>query len=542
MTRGAASRTLVRLPNWVGDALLALPALEGLCATHGGRLVWTGRAGSLALSRHLDPAGQRIALCGLTRVASWMEEAARMRSVGCGRALILAPSFSSAAQAWAAGIPERIGWSEQGRRLWLTEPVARAPRGSLHLCEEFRALARRAGAGEGPRLPRLPLDEQAAGEARALLADWDEREGAGAGRETEAPRSRLVALAPGARYGAAKQWPLESFAALGRRLATELGARILITGGPEERLAAERLQGELPPGACRSAAGRAGLAVSAELLRRCDVAVSNDSGAMHLAAACGTPVVALFGPTDPRWTGPLGERHQIVRAECSCAPCFGRTCRLGRTPAPCMAAIAPGEVFERVRGLLDPSAEPAPPALFLDRDGTLIEHEPYLHDPARVRLVSGAGEALRRARAGGYRIVVVSNQSGVARGYFGLREVEAVHAAMRAALASEGATIDRIYTCPHHPEHGGTCQCRKPAPGMLLQAARELPVDLARSVIVGDTPEDLEAGAAAGCRGILVRTGHGAEGRAGASPALPAGASRARDLPEAIEILFARNP
>ncbi|MCK4415473.1 MAG: HAD-IIIA family hydrolase, partial [Candidatus Eisenbacteria sp.] len=265
-----------------------------------------------------------------------------------------------------------------------------------------------------------------------------------------------------------------------------------------------------------SAAGAGALLWSAEVLRAADVAVSNDSGAMHLAAAVGTPVVGLFGSTDPLWSGPLGARHQVVRAPLACAPCFRRRCGRG-DPAPCMAQITPEEVTGRVELLLGEAGWPGwstaarRPALFLDRDGTLVELVPYLRDPGQVRLVAGAADALRRAAQAGYRIVVISNQAGIARGLFGREEVEGVHAAITEQLARGGGVVDRFYFCPHHPEFDGVCQCRKPAPGMLQLAARELALDLGASTMIGDTRADLAAGEAAGCRSILVETGYGAE-------------------------------
>lgn len=159
---------------------------------------------------------------------------------------------------------------------------------------------------------------------------------------------------------------------------------------------------------------------------------------------------------------------------------------------------------------------PPHPAVFLDRDGTLIEDVDYLVDASQVRLIPSAPTALRRLNQAGLPVVVVTNQSAVARGLATERDVAAVHDHLRALLAARGAHLDGIYYCPHHPEIGEApyrrpCDCRKPLPGLLQQAARELNLDLAASVMIGDSLRDLEAGAAAGCgRLILVRTGHGA--------------------------------
>lgn len=147
--------------------------------------------------------------------------------------------------------------------------------------------------------------------------------------------------------------------------------------------------------------------------------------------------------------------------------------------------------------------------VFLDRDGTLLRLVSYLHDPDRVRLYSGVGPALRALREAGARLVVVTNQSGVARGYFSEADVLAVHRRMNRLLRKEGVRLDAIEVCPHHPDFGRGCTCRKPAPGMLRRAARRLGIDLKRSWTIGDSPGDLRAGRAAGTRVGLVLTGYG---------------------------------
>ncbi len=153
-------------------------------------------------------------------------------------------------------------------------------------------------------------------------------------------------------------------------------------------------------------------------------------------------------------------------------------------------------------------------AVFLDRDGTINEEVAYLADPARFRLLPGAAEALARLAAAGFLLAVVTNQAGVARGLFGLDTLEAIHRRMREELAAAGVALAAVRYCPHHPEHGVgafriDCACRKPKPGMILDLAAELGVDLAGSFMIGDKAADVEAGLRAGCRAILVRTGYG---------------------------------
>ncbi|HSK02606.1 MAG TPA: D-glycero-beta-D-manno-heptose 1,7-bisphosphate 7-phosphatase [Kofleriaceae bacterium] len=153
--------------------------------------------------------------------------------------------------------------------------------------------------------------------------------------------------------------------------------------------------------------------------------------------------------------------------------------------------------------------------VFLDRDGVINEEVDYLHDPARVVLVGGAAEAIAALGRAGLAVVVVTNQAGIARGMYTERELAAVTARIAELIAGAGGRLDATYFCPHHPEAGLgdykiACRCRKPAPGMLERAAAELGLDLAGSAIVGDKATDLEAGRAAGCAAVLVRSGYGA--------------------------------
>jgi histidinol-phosphate phosphatase family protein len=154
--------------------------------------------------------------------------------------------------------------------------------------------------------------------------------------------------------------------------------------------------------------------------------------------------------------------------------------------------------------------------VFLDKDGTLVEDVPYNVDPARIRLTVGAVTGLFALHAAGYRLVVVSNQSGVARGLFAESALRVVRARLRELLEDVGVRLAGFYYCPHHP-HGSVaayaqaCDCRKPAPGLLRRAAVELDLDVAASWMVGDILDDVQAGRAAGCRTLLLDNGHETE-------------------------------
>lgn len=157
-------------------------------------------------------------------------------------------------------------------------------------------------------------------------------------------------------------------------------------------------------------------------------------------------------------------------------------------------------------------------AVFLDRDGTINEERDYLFRCEEFRFIPGVPQAIKKLNDAGLLVVVVTNQSGVARGYYSESDVERLHHFIQQQLATIGAHIDAFYYCPHHPTKGQgvykrACCCRKGEPGMLLQAAQEHDIDLARSYIVGDKLADVEAGLAAGCTPLLVLTGYGAKQR-----------------------------
>lgn len=155
-------------------------------------------------------------------------------------------------------------------------------------------------------------------------------------------------------------------------------------------------------------------------------------------------------------------------------------------------------------------------AVFLDKDGTLIEDVPYNVDPERIQLTQGAVEGLKLLDAAGYQLIVITNQSGVARGYFPESALVAVEERSRQLLAEVGVSLAGFYYCPHHPdgvvsELAITCSCRKPEPGMLLYAADKHGIDIQESWFIGDILNDVEAGRRAGCRTILIDNGNETE-------------------------------
>lgn len=175
------------------------------------------------------------------------------------------------------------------------------------------------------------------------------------------------------------------------------------------------------------------------------------------------------------------------------------------------------------------------PAAFLDRDGTIIVETGYPSDPQQVTLLPGAASAIVDLAVAGYVIIIVTNQSGIARGMYGDVEFRAVQARVEQLLADDGAVVDGVYYCPHHPDHTGPCECRKPGLGMYRQAAAEHGLDLASSVYIGDRLNDVLPALATGGRAVLVSTGYGAAQAADA----PAGVTVVDDLAAAARLIAA---
>lgn len=172
--------------------------------------------------------------------------------------------------------------------------------------------------------------------------------------------------------------------------------------------------------------------------------------------------------------------------------------------------------------------------VLIDRDGTINVEKHYLSDPDQLELYPGIGPALKRLQDAGFGLAVLTNQSGVARGYFDLDRLAQIHDRLRALLAAEGVTVDGIYICPHGPDDD--CTCRKPLPGMVEQAVAEHGFDPAQACMIGDKEVDVELGRAVGATTFLVRTGHGAKAVAVGSKADHV----VDDLPAAVAVILAR--
>ena len=342
-----APRIVCVAPSWIGDAVLALPALEWLAA--GARVEILARASTARVFADAVPADQ-LHTTSSTRRGRRVADAWRLRRLRPDAAALFAPSFSAAMLGCMSGAPRRVGTATDARRALLTHALPPAGRG-VHLALAYQALARATldalqlappdpGNGDGPvglhALPRLRVRSDERSRATALL----ESRGISAGQHP-------LVVAPGAQFGAAKRYPPEKFARAAERLARVCAAPVLLVGTSCDAPHTAAVRAALP--AAIDLAGSTDLGTLLAILERAAGVISNDSGVMHLAAAVGVPVVGVFGSTNPGWTGPLGPRSGWVSNPVPCAPCYARSCPIHFE---CMLGLEPEVLVETLLALM----------------------------------------------------------------------------------------------------------------------------------------------------------------------------------------------
>lgn len=337
-----AERLLVLAPNWLGDAVMALPAVAALRARDSGAHLGVAARGSVAALFSMVPGVDEVVTLKAGPRRAWRgagRDAAQLRGQWDG-AVLLPNSFLSAWTTWRAAIPMRAGYATDGRRLLLSRAVP-LPAASLHQADYYLALARALGGVDVPRLARVQVPSAAMESARALLV--------GEHIEATAP---YVVLAPGAAYGRAKQWLPERFGALARDVCAVRRSAVVIVGASADHETATEVQAHAGAGVrVANLCGRTDLPTLAAVLAGAQSVVANDSGAMHLAAAVGARVVGVFGATDERRTAPLRGRADqtppaILTADTWCRPCLLREC-----PFPghaCMRDVRTSQVLEAI--------------------------------------------------------------------------------------------------------------------------------------------------------------------------------------------------
>lgn len=346
-------RVVVLAPNWLGDAVMALPALRDIRRhVPEARLSVAARA-SVAALFHAVPEVDDMLILSPSRGRSARRNDIRKLKDGRFDVAILFPnSFHTAWMVWRAGVPERWGYRSDLRSRLLTRRISR-PRRKVHVGEYYQALVRGLGMDTGPLTPSILVTAAAGETAAQLLRDRGWVRG-----------QTLIGIAPGAAYGHAKRWPPERFAALISVLSGEAGSTCVLLGRADDRDAGQEVENalhhRLPTPDSRfpnviNLIGATDLPKLMGVISHCRALVANDSGALHLAAAIGVPVTAIYGPTDEQFSTPLtareGDRDRVaaIFEPVFCRPCFLRDCPIDHR---CMRRIPVSRVADTVRAQL----------------------------------------------------------------------------------------------------------------------------------------------------------------------------------------------
>ena len=479
---------LVRGVNWIGDAVMTMPALRALRKelpdTKISLLVKPWVAPLFENNPFIDDIilyeDKYSSISGKFRLSSVL------RTKSFCSSILFQNAFDAALIAFLSGIPQRIGYNRDLRGFLLTDsiPFNNDDR-KMHHIEYYLNILRQAGIDAEFSLPFIYLSLNERIRARNIL------------KELKRP---VIGINPGASYGSTKRWQPEKFAEVTRKIISELGGSVVIFGGQSETGIAEEITSKFQISNFKfqilTMAGKTDLRELSALISECDTLLTNDSGPMHIGYAVRTPMVAVFGSTDPELTGPVAIGNTVIRKSTDCSPCFKRTC--GRNKMDCMDAITADEVFDAIERSI-----PKNKAVFFDRDGTLCKDAEYLNSFDNLEIFKEVSELIH-LKDKGYKLIGVSNQSGIARGIVDEKFTREVN-----NIFIEQYGFDDFYYCPHRPDEH--CPCRKPEPEMILKARAEHSIDLKQSYVIGDKELDMLLAKSAGAKGILVLTGQGAE-------------------------------
>ncbi len=516
------SRLLIRGPNWLGDAVMSEPAITGIRQRFPGATITLLAKPAIAELFQGHPAIDEIFRYEHVRqhaglVGKWTLSQS-LRRQRFDLAILLQNAFEAALLAWLANIPLRYGYATDGRRFLLTHAIP-VPRSSpaLHQVHYYVNLLKELGVtgnSTGAPSPRLVLSpkEQEAGWAQLRALGVMEGD-------------VLIGVNPGSTYGSAKRWFPERFAQAAQQALQQASrtfgrpAKVVIIGAPGEESLGKHIAHQMQDQPIQLS-GKTSIRELMAVLQRCALLITNDTGPMHVAAALGVPIVAVFGPTDSATTSPMGSPATLIRQPVDCAPCLLRECPIDHR---CMERVDVKDVAKASAEHLGAFARRQPNddtnvvegtrselplqgvTVFLDRDGTINKDVGYLGDPKDLELLSGAVEAVARLKLAGARVILITNQSGIGRGYYSHEDLKDIHQSLEQQLWAAGGSFDAIYYCPHHPEE--SCDCRKPKRGMIDQALRDHSLDLAQSYFVGDHHKDMVLGKNIGARTVLVQTG-----------------------------------
>jgi heptosyltransferase-2 len=504
-------KVLIRGVNWIGDAVLTLPSIKAIRKAfpeaHISLLVkpWVSEIfkGNPYIDEIILYDESFKGLDGKLKIAK------NLRLKEFDKAILLQNAFDAAFISWLAGIPERIGYETDFRSLLLTkaipvtEDVLRQ-----HQVYYYLNLVNSIGIKTTEIHPYISITDEERQWARNVI-------------HSSLPERHLpiVGINPGATYGSAKRWPPERFAELINKIISELDGRVIIFGSLSEidisseifsLVRKQKTNNPLRPTLSKEnmggfehreqntdngqrilmMAGKTKLRELAALISECDAFITNDSGPMHMASALHIPIVAIFGSTNKTTTGPLGLGHKIVSADLPCSPCMKRECP--EIHIKCMTDITAEKVFTALKEVL-----PQGKAVFLDRDGTVIEDKNYLNSFKDLVIFHDAKECMQRLKEKGFKLIGITNQSGISR-----KLVDEGFVLKSNTYLKEKLGIDDFYYCPHHPDEH--CSCRKPEPLLMLMAKIKHGINLKNSYVIGDKESDVLLAKNTGAKGILL--------------------------------------
>jgi heptosyltransferase-2 len=486
MFNKSCKNLLIRGVNWIGDGVMTLPALRTL------RKAIPEAKISLLVKPWVSPLFENnpnideIIIYGneFKGVKGKIKLSRMLKKKKFCSSILFQNAFDAALITFLAGIKERVGYNRDGRGLLMTTAVS-VPKNEreVHQINYYLNLLEQIGIHAGYSSPYiyLTLDERLY--ARDILKDM---------------KRPILGINPGATYGSAKRWFPERFAEIANWFIKDTLGSVIIFGGKNEVDIAQEIDKYILENKL-FLAGKTSLRELISLISDCDVFVTNDSGPLHIAYAVRTPLVAIFGSTDPKLTGPPdmsasvgGDSNVVITANLPCSPCFERTCK--NNDLKCMYTITSDDVYYGIKKIL-----PNNPAVFFDRDGTLCRDTGYLNKHEDLQIFSEI-DSLKLLKERGLKIIGITNQSGIAKGIVDEEFVKKIN-----NIFMQQYGFDDFYYCPHHPDEH--CPCRKPEPEMLLKARVKYGIDLKKSYVVGDKEADMLLARAVGAKGILVRTG-----------------------------------
>lgn len=455
---------LIRGVNWLGDAVMSLPAVRAIRKLHP-----TANISILIKEKIAD----------LFRWENSIDEVIIYREGFIGkikaikelknkkfkRAYLFQNALDAALITTVAGIPERVGWNRDCRRIFLTHPVPyHGEDRKIHHIDYFFEIPKRFNPSLLPDYPWINPSLQERLSARKELKNL---------------KRPILALSPGAKYGDTKKWEAKKFVDVSKKFIEEYGS-VVIFGSQGEDL-------EIKDSSIYNFIGKTSLRELICLLSECDILLCNDSGIMHLGYALGLPLVAIFGSTSPELTGPPKFAGKIIKTQIECSPCFKNRC----PDIKCMKSIEVEEVWNALKEII-----PSKKAVFFDRDGTLCKDANYLSKWENFEVFPFI-ETLKELKNLGFLLIGITNQSGIARGIIREDFVKEVN-----QFFIDKYGFDDFFYCPHHPDE--KCFCRKPNPGMALIARYKYGIDFKNSYVVGDKDIDMQLAQMIGAKGILI--------------------------------------